>query len=394
MIQINKIRENVYQIKVNDVNAKTFHGALYPVVEGVSYSCYLVLDEQVTLLDTVEEKYFVEAFRRIDELLQGRTIDNVIINHAEPDHSGAFDLVMAKYPHAKVYTSKMGHNNLKKMFFKEYSYQEVTYGDNLKTGKYEMLFMETPMVHWPDNMWVYLPAEKLLFSNDAFGQLISDDAVYDNEVGLEKLLKFSREYYANIVWPNNSSVPATLKKFVETNWQVDLICPSHGIIIKDGINEIIEQYQSFANNTIKDKKALVVYETIWGNTEKMASLLEQTLIEEGYEVKKYLLSQSRISEIIDELIDTKLLVLGTGNHNNTLMPPIADFLERIKACHFVGRDAIAFGAFGWAQIPFAELKDRLEKAKFNVLGEPITNNFTPSKEASEEIRNKFKEMLK
>ena len=394
MVTINKIKENIYQIKVIDTQATTFHGCLFPVLEGTSYGCYLLIDEQITLLDTVEAPYFTEAFDKINDLIAGRKIDNIVVNHAEPDHSGAFALVMEKYPDAKVYTSKTGHKALKNMFFKDYDYHEVGYGDSLNIGKYNLLFMETPLVHWPDNMWVYLPEEEILFSNDAFGQLISDDAIYDSEVGVEKLLAFSREYYANIVWPNNRSVPPVIKKFVETNWKVSLIAPSHGVIIKDYISNMLEQYQSFAANTIDDKKALVVYETIWGNTKMMADTIATTLEEEGYHVKKYQISQARISEVISEMIDTKLLVLGTGNHNNCLMPPVADFLERVKASHFFERDAIAFGAYGWAQIPFNDLKGRLEKANFNVLGEPITINFTPSKDEQKGIKTMIKGLLK
>ncbi|MDR3215719.1 MAG: FprA family A-type flavoprotein, partial [Bacilli bacterium] len=348
------------------------------VIDGSSYSCYLILDEQVTLIDTIDDIYFDKVWPAIMEVLAGRTIDNMIVNHVEPDHDGSFALVMKNFPQANVYTSKAGIKAMQQQFFKEYAYHEVGFNDQLNIGKYHLLFMETPLVHWPDNMWTYLVEEKILFSNDAFGQLIVDDVITDEELGKDKLLKYSKEYYANIVWPNNRNVKILLEKFSKIAWDIKMICPAHGIIVKEFINDMIAQYQSFANNTINDHKALIVYETIWHNTEMMADIIKEYLSKQGYDVKVYQLSKTRISEIMSELIDTKLLLLGTSNHNNCLLPTVADFLERIQACHFENHQAIAFGSYGWATTPFNDLKERLLKAKFAVLGEPILVNYKPS----------------
>ena len=378
MVKVNKIKENIYQFRVIDREHKNFHGCIFPVIDGSSYGFYLILDEQVTLIDIIDDIYYDEVYPELAKILNGRKIDNFIVNHVEPDHEGSFALIMKDNEEAHVYTSKAGVKAMQEQFFKDYQYQVVSYGDSLKIGKYELLFMETPLVHWPDNMWTYLPAEKILFSNDAFGQLIVDDVVYDGELTQAKLLKYSREYYANIVMPNNKNVKTLLNKFANINWDIELICPAHGVMIKDYIKDILAQYTSFANNTIlKEKKALVVYESIWGNTKLMADIIAQELKVNGYEVKTYQLSKSRISEIMDEMMDTKLLVLGTSNHNNCLLPPVADFLERIKATHYENRNGIVFGSYGWAQVPFNDLKTRLAQAGFNILTEPIVVNYTP-----------------
>jgi len=393
MIRVNKIKDNIYQIKVIDDETRSFHGCIFPVLDGASYNCYLVLDEQVTLIDTVDDVFFAEVFVEIKKILNGKNIDNVIINHVEPDHSGSFALIMKEFPNAKAYTSKAGIKAMHNQFFKDYEYHVVGTNDSLNIGKYDLLFFETPLVHWPDNMWTYLKEEEILFSNDAFGQLLIDDVLYDEEITLDKLLAYSKEYYANIVWPNNKSVKATLAKFIALDWKIKIIAPAHGIVLKKYINQMIEQYTEFTENKT-EKKAVVIYESIWSNTKIMANLITDELKELGFEVKEYQISKSRISEIITELTDAELLILGTGNHNNCLLPPIADFLERLKASRFEGRKAIVFGSYGWSPAPFNDLKNRLIDAKFEVLGEPIINNYTPSNEAKVNIAEKVDELLK
>ncbi|MDR1781450.1 MAG: FprA family A-type flavoprotein [Bacilli bacterium] len=393
MVKVNKIKDNIYQIRVIDKENKNFHGCIFPVIDGSSYAFYLIMDEQVTLVDTIDDIYYDEVLPEIDKLLNGRKIDNVIVNHVEPDHEGSFALVMKDNPQANVYTSKAGIKAMQEQFFKEYNYNVVGYGDSLNIGKYNLLFMETPLVHWPDNMWTYLQEEKILFSNDAFGQLLVDDVVYDEELDKDKLLKYSREYYANIVMPNNKNVKALLTKFANVNWDIELICPAHGIMLKGYIKDMLAQYQSFANNTIIDNKALVVYESIWGNTKLMAQSIVDELVSKGYEVKSYQLSKSRISEIMDEMMDTKLLVLGSSNHNNCILPPVADFLERVKATHFENRNGIVFGSYGWAKIPFNDLKERLAAAKFNILTEPIIVNYTPHQEEEKTIKDEIAQVI-
>lgn len=393
MIKTNKINDNIFQIRVIDQDEKNFHGCLFPVIHGTSYSCYLIIDEEITLIDTIEKKYFCEVHQEIEKILNDRTIDNIIINHVEPDHSGSFAAVMSCYPNAKIYTSKAGVKGMQEQFFKEYRYNPVGLGDNIKTGKYTLSFMETPLVHWPDNMWTYLEEEQILFSNDAFGQLLVDDVVYDSEISKDKLLDFSKEYYANIVLPNNKNVAATLTKFATTNWNIKLIAPSHGIMIKDHIDAMINQYAEFARVSLK-KKAVIVYDTIWHNTETLANSFYKTLFNEGYEVKIYKLSTSRVSEVIRELIDTKLILIGTSNQNNCILPTVADFIERLKALKLENRQALVFGSYGWSPVPFNNLVNTLEQIKIEVITKPLIVCYKPKEEELLQLNNVLLDNIK
>lgn len=380
MIKTNKIKDRIYQIKVIDTKAMDFHGCIYPTQEGSSYNCYLVVDEQITLIDVIDTVYFDLLLKEIKGIIGDQNIDNIIINHVEPDHSGGYEMMKAVYPDANSYTSVSGKRAMQHHFFNDHVYTTVKTGDTLNTGEYTFSFCETPLVHWPDNMWTYLECEQMLFSNDAFGQLIVDDAIYDCEVGLEKVLAFSKEYYANILLPVNVSVKGALLKFLDLGWTVRKILPSHGVIIREYINDIFAQYRDMANVKLS-KKAVIVYETVWGNTRKLANVYAQQLAEKGYEVKLYQLSECRISEVMTELSDAQLLLIGTGNYNNCLLPTIADFMERLRASKLTGRKALVFGSYGWAKVHLQRLHNDLIDAKFEVLADPYYVMYVPDDES-------------
>lgn len=374
MIKVNKISEKVYQLRIIDTEEKQFHGTLFPVIDGVSYASYLILDEEVTLVDTFEIKYHEQMMQEINTLLAGRTIDHVIINHVEPDHSQSFQLVMDAFPQAKPYCSKGAVKEMQQNFFFDVEYTAVGYGDEIKTGAYTLKFLETPLVHWPDNMWTYLAEEEILFSNDAFGQLITDDVYSDKELGKEKLLKYAREYYTNIVFPNNAAVLRLFNKFKDINWPVKLVAPGHGIMLEEYFEDMCQLYTDLANET-KEEKAIIVFETIWGNTMAEALAIKEDFKAKGIETKLYQLSNSRISEVIDEVATAKYIVIGTGNQNNCMFPIVADFIERLKALKAMKAKVLIFGAYGWSPAPFMEVAKRLRDAKYDVYPKPVTINF-------------------
>lgn len=381
MVSIKQINNKIYQIKVIDSEARDFHGCLYPVLHGTSYNCYLVVDDQITLIDVVDAIYFKDVYKAIKGIIGELPIEHIIINHTEPDHSGGYEMLKEIYPNALTYTSTAGLKAMQHQFFGSHQYIKVTKNDQLCTGDYTFSFFETPFVHWPDNMWTYLACEQYLFCNDAFGQLIVDDVLYDHEVGKEKVLAFSREYYANILWPCNNSVKKTMTEFLDLKWPVKALFPSHGVAISHYVNDLLNQYLQFTKNE-PIKKAVIVYETIWSNSLKMANFYKDALLRKGYQVEMYQLSKSRISEVMDQIIDAQLLVVGSGNHNNCLLPPVADFLERLKASKFSGRKALVFGSYGWAKLHLKSLVERLEDAKFDVLDDPYFVNYVLDDQAS------------
>ncbi|MGL4383337.1 MAG: FprA family A-type flavoprotein [Bacilli bacterium] len=385
MVSVNKIKENIYQIKVIDREVRNFHGCVYPVLHGSTYNSYLVLDEQVTLIDMIDDIYFDEIYPEIIKLLNGRDVDNIIINHVEPDHSGSYELIINKFKNAKTYTSKAGEKAMQAHFFKAYHYHTVGLNDSIKTGKYTFSFMETPLVHWPDNMWTYLHEEQILFSNDAFGQLLVDDVVYDSDVSLFKFVDFMKEYYANIVYPCNVNVERALNALSKSKWSLKLIAPSHGLVLKDYIKESFSLYHDMIGNKTIDK-AIVVYESMWGNTKAMALVIANELKAKGYEVKIYQLSRCHISEVMKELCDAKLLAIGSGNYNNCVLPPVAAFLERLHSTKYLNRQALVFGSYGWIKAPLQKLVERLNDANFNVISDPMYIQYVPNDDEKSDLQ--------
>jgi len=393
MIKIIEISPQIYQIKITDPNEKNFHGTLFPVENGVSYGSYLIFDKEITLIDTFEKKYFGEVKEGLDTLLQGRPIHNIIVQHVEPDHSESFQIFKQAYPDANVYCSKAAVKEMKQNFFIDVDYTPVSYPDTISTGDFTFHFFETPNVHWPDNMWTYLAEKKILFSNDGFGQLIAEDIIFDDEIEEERLLAYSKEYYCNIVFPNNLAVLKTLQRFTALSWDIDLVCPSHGIIIKKHLGAMIQQYADLANE-VKEKKAVIVYETIWGNTEAEANALKVDFEKMGIPVKMYQLSQSRISEIMTEVATAAYIAVGSGNQNNCMMPIVADFVERLRALKALKAKILVFGAYGWSQSTFKEISKRLTDVRYNVFPKSLTINFKLNEEKECELFEEFREFLK
>ena len=206
MKQAIQIKENMYWVGVHDFNCRHFHGDIFPIEEGTTYNAYLIVDEQITLIDTVEEEFFDIMMERIRSVVGDQPIHNVICQHAEPDHSGGFVKFMQAYPDAHPYASNAGVGIMLKQYFKDYDYRKVKTGDTLNIGKNTLTFVEMPLIHWPDNMLTYVAQQKIVFSNDAFGQHICSYDMFDDAHGLDKCLDRAKNYYANIVMPYGTQV--------------------------------------------------------------------------------------------------------------------------------------------------------------------------------------------
>ncbi len=377
MIQLKEIRENIYSIKAISYNELDFHGTVFRNDEGASYNAYLVVDDEVTLIDTVEEEYNEAFLKAVDSVLKGRPIDNIVINHVEPDHSSSFLTVFEKYPNAKCYCSEKAEKPLQNMFFADVEYNTVKTMDNIKTGRYTFNFILTPFVHWPDNMVTYLVEEKILFSNDAFGNLVANNNLYDDQYDLDLLLRMSKEYYANIVMPCSKFVLKTLQEIQDSGIEIELICPAHGVIWRSHIKEIIEHYSKWANFETKKNKVVIVYDTIWGNTEIITNELGSLLAERDIEVRIFRAGKHRPSLIMTEIMDASAIVVGTSNFNNTMLPTIADFIERLYALKPKGKIGAVYGAYGWAKTHVNRVKDRLSECDIQLIDYDITSNYKP-----------------
>lgn len=380
MKQAIQIKNNMYWVGVHDFNCRHFHGDLFPISEGTTYNAYLIVDEEITLIDTVEEEFMDVMMERVRSVIQDRPIDNVIVQHAEPDHSGGFLKLMELYPNARPYASNASVNIMLKQYFKEYNYHKVKTGDTLSTGKYTLTFVEMPMIHWPDNMLTYVQEEKIAFSNDAFGQHIASYDIFDDAHGLSKCLDKAKDYYANIVMPYGMQVANKLKQIQDMNLEIDMIAPAHGVIWRTYIPELMEAYMDFATFKSVDK-AVIVYESVWKHTQMMAEALAEGLGRNGICVKIFKCSMTSPAIIQKELLDAKAILVGSGNYNNAMAGSIAGFLEKLGTCKVKNKKGLGFGSYGWANLITKEINTRLAKAGITPLSDAvISQNYTPSEE--------------
>lgn len=374
-----QIKEDIYWVGVHDFNNRHFHGSLYPIQEGATYNAYLVVDEQVTLFDTVEAEFTDELLQRVRSVIGDRPIDNIIVQHAEPDHSGGFTKMMDIYPQAKAYASNAGANNMMKQYFKDVEYHRVKTGDTLCTGKHQFTFVEMPLIHWPDNMLTYDAASKVVFSNDAFGQHIVSFKLFDEAHELSFCLEKAKEYYANIVMPYGAQVSAKLRQIKEMNLDIEMIAPAHGIIWKRYIPQLLEAYEGFATFRSTDK-AVIVYESVWNHTRQMAEALAEGMADQGMEVKVYLHSSTSSTIIMKEILDARVVLVGSGCYNNAMSPEISGFIDRLASCKIKGKKALGFGAYGWFGNTVKTINERLQQAGFTLAldDEALSQCYTPS----------------
>ncbi len=357
-----QIAKNIYFVGAIDYTTRDFHG--YETSYGTSSNAYIIIDEKVTLIDSVKKGYTDEMLSRIASVIDPSKIDIIISNHAEYDHSGGIKTIydMSK---AKVYATAAGVKSLTNMYG-DMDYVTVKAGEKLSTGKYEFTFLPTPMVHWPDNMVTYLESEQILFSNDAFGQHIAVDSLVDTKTNVDFALTEAKKYYANIVLPYAPQVGRASDAV--KSLAIKTIAPSHGIIWTKHIKDIIALYDKLLSNE-KIDKAVVVYDTMWGNTEIMAKEIGSAFEQVCSCVKYYKLSVSNMSDIVTDMVDAKYLALGSPTLNNTLYPNVAKFLCYAGGLKPQNLSYISFGSYGWAGGAIKQINLQLDALNYTKIAE-------------------------
>lgn len=383
-----KLKENIYWVGGIDWDIRSFHGYLTP--RGTTYNAYLIIDKKITLVDTVKHYLFDEMSSRISSVIDPAQIDYVISNHVEMDHSGALPRIMKVTPQAKVITSPNGEKGLKAHYQGEWDYTVVKSGDTLNLGNRKLTFVQTPMVHWPDNMVTYLGEEKMLFSNDAFGQHIASPERFDDQIGLDILLEEAGKYYANIVLPYGSQVQKALETV--STLDIETIAPSHGIIWRFNIPAILKEYRKWSANETENK-AVIVYDTMWGSTEKMAYAVHQAFEAKGISTRMMNLKVNDISEVMTEVLTAKYICVGSPTLNNNMLPTVAAFLTYMKGLAPKNRTGLAFGSYGWGGQSVGQVEEVLKEAGFALM-EQVRLPYIPSQAQLEAITKKIEEGIK
>jgi flavorubredoxin len=383
-----EVRNGIYWVGGIDWNLRNFHGYLTP--RGSTYNAYLIIDEKITLIDSVKHYLIDEMLERIASIIDPSRIDYVICNHVEMDHSAGIPRILELAPNAKVICPSQGERGLRDHYKKDWKFNVVKSGDTLSIGKRSLQFIQTPMIHWPDNMVSYCPEEKILFSNDAFGQHLASPERFDDEYPLGITIEEAQKYYGNIVLSYNSQVQKALEAL--SGLDIKMIAPSHGLIWRKHVKEILEKYSRWSSNTT-DNMALIVYDTMWESTAKMADAIRNGFEECGVKVRMASLKHAHISEIMTDVVEAKYICVGSPTMNSQMLPTVSGFMTYLKALSPKKREAFAFGSYGWGGQSVDHIRDGLKECGFQV-HDSIKVKYIPEQSVLYEIANKVKEIAK
>jgi flavorubredoxin len=379
-----EIADKIYDVGVIDWNIRDFHG--YSTELGTSYNAFLVFDEKIVLIDSVKKDFSEELLQNISKIVDPGKIDIVISNHTEMDHSGSLPRIMHRIGEDKpVYCSSMGMKNLSRHFPQKLNYKPIKNGETLSIGKRSFTFLETKMLHWPDSMFTYLNEDKILFASDAFGQHYAGCEEFDDEADEHLIMLHAKKYFANILLLYAPLILNLVEKVLEMGLEFKMICPDHGILWRKNPNKIIEAYVKWSKQ-IPDKKAVVIYDTMWHSTQLMAEAIAEGIHSQGVSVKPMKLREFHRSDIMTEVLESKAVVVGSPTLNNGLFPTLADFLTYMKGLRPKNKIGAAFGSYGWSGEAVGLVEKHLEEMQFEIIESGMKHQYVPDSNSLEACR--------
>jgi len=388
-----KIKKDVFWIGKVDWEIRKFHGDEYSTHRGTTYNSYLVKDKKTALIDTVWSPFSAEFIRNLQNQISLKSIDYIVAQHAEIDHSGGLAELMEHIPDTPVYCTKNGMKSFKGHFHKNWNFVPVRTGDKLNLGKKELIFIEAPMLHWPDSMFSYLTEENILFSNDAFGQHLASEMLYNDSVDQAELIQECIKYYANILTPFSGLVEKKIEEFKSLNVPLDMICPSHGVIWRDNPLQIVGKYLDWSKN-YRENQITIVYDTMWNGTRNMAEAIAKGVrsVDDEVVVKLFNISHKDKNDVVTEVFKSKTLLMGSPTINRGILSAVAGFLEQIRGLKFKDKKAAAFGTYGWSGESVDMLNQGLENAGFELLESGLKSTWNPDEKSLKECVDFGKEI--
>ncbi len=369
------LKDGVNWVGVVDWNIRDFHG--YVTNRGSTYNAYLIQDEKTALIDTVKNTFADELVQHITELTSFDKIDYIIINHVEMDHSSSVPLIATLAKNARIFASQRGKEALIDHYGPEFGRVEtVKTGDELTVGKKTLRFVEAPMLHWPDSMFTYLVEDKILLPNDAFGQHLATSERFDDEVDEHVLMEEAAIYYSNILMPLAPLITRKIQEVVAMNIPIEMIAPSHGIIWRKDPMKIINAYLNWSAGATKNK-VVIVFDTMWHSTDMMARAIADGVASQGVDVKLVKLRSSPNSEAITEVLDAKVVLVGSPTLNNQMFPTLSSFLTYATGLKPKGKLWGFFGSYGWGGGAVRSMIEMAKKAGFNVYEPGLEIKFVP-----------------
>ena len=398
MYNVKTITKDLFWVGANDRRLNLFESA-YPVPEGISYNSYILLDDKTVLLDTVDKAVSHQFFENIEHVLNGKSLDYLVINHMEPDHCAEIQTIVEKYPGIKIVCNAKTQQMIGQFFdFKlsEDRWHIVKEGDILETGKHKLSFYMAPMVHWPEVMVTYDATDKILFSADAFGIFGAIDGnIFADEVDFEhRYMDEARRYYTNIVGKYGPQVQMLLKK--AANLDIEMICPLHGLVWRKDLNKFIEKYQKWSTYEPEIKSVLIAYSSVYGGTQNAAEILAGKLAELGVrDIKMYDVSTVHSSYVLSDAFKYSHLVFASTTYNMGIFVSMENLLNDITAHNLQNRKVAVIHNGSWAPVCGNLITDVVSKWKnTEIFDNKVQLTSTVKQNQAEELEVLAKEIIK
>ncbi len=377
------IKNNISWVGKVDWELRKFHGEEYSTHRGSTYNSYLVREEKTALIETVWAPFAKEFVQNLQNEIDLNKIDYIIANHGEVDHSGALPELMRLIPDTPIYCTANCVKSLKGQYHQDWNFKVVKTGDRLSLGTKELIFIEAPMLHWPDSMFCYLTGDNVLFSTDAFGQHFATEKLFNDLVDQPELFQECIKYYANILTPFSTFVDKKIKEFVSLNLPLDMICTSHGVIWRDNPLQIVTKYLEWSAN-YQENQITIIYDSMWDATRKMAEAIAHGITAEDPDVlvKVYNASRADKNDIITEVFRSKAILVGSPTINKGILSAIAGILEEIRGLGFKNKTAAAFGAYGWSGESVKMITERLKEGGFTIANDGLKLLWNPDEDAA------------
>jgi flavorubredoxin len=373
---VTELTKGVYWVGVVDWAVRQFHGHELSTHRGSAYNSYLIVDEKIVLVDTVYGPFQQQLIENIREVVDPAKIDIVVANHAEMDHSGSLPAVMRQTPKATVVVSQRGKESVAGHYQQSWNLRAVKTGDKINIGKHELVFIEAPMLHWPDSMFTYLTGKNILMPNDAFGQHYATAFHFNDQVNQQELYGEAFKYYANILTPFSGPVLKKIEELLSLNLPVDMIAPSHGVIWRKDPLQIVTKYQQWAAQE-PEKSAVIIYTTMYDATRHMAEAVGQGLAGENVPYQLFDMGVADRSDVITEIFKAKAIIIGAPTFNHGILTTLSPILEDIKGLRFRNKIGASFGSYGWSGEAVKIIEEHLGRCKIPLAAEGVRVKWQP-----------------
>lgn len=381
-----QVKNNVFWVGKVDWELQKFHGDDYSTHKGSTYNSYLIQEEKTVLIDTVWAPFAEEFVDNLAKEIDLNKIDYIIANHGEIDHSGGLPALMKRIPDKPIYCTANAVKSLKGQYHQDWNFQVVKTGDKIDIGNgKELIFVEMTMLHWPDSMATYMTGDNILFSNDAFGQHLATEKLFNDLVNQCDLFNEAIKYFANILNPFNPILRKKLDEVIALNLPIEIIATSHGVIWRDNPMQIVEKYVQWAND-YQENQITIIYDTMWNGTktlaEKIAEGIEQ--VDSDVLVKVFNIAKSDENDLITEIFKSKTVVMGSPTIGNSILHSVAGFIHFMKGLKFKNKKAAAFGCYGWSGESVKVINELIADAGFEIASEGYRNQWNPDFDAQKE----------